>query len=115
MTFNPPHPDALSSTGRVPQSKRGLNFGFFFDYDMTYAFVSVFQSLSRRLPKSCASGFVLNNRYYEHAVHGLPKGSSLIKFYDLVEVGGKNIKNKKNIVEIFNIIYCTTLWHGGAR
>lgn len=83
----------------TPQSQRGLNFGFFFDYDMTYAFVSIFQALSRRLPKSRASGFVVNDRYYEHAVQGLPKKSSLIKFYDLVETGRRYVPTEEELAE----------------
>jgi hypothetical protein len=68
-------------------TQKGLKFGFWFDYDQTYTFVKIFQALSRHYPGASASGFVVNDRYFAHAVEQLPQDSALIRLYDLVAKG----------------------------
>jgi Capsule polysaccharide biosynthesis protein len=64
-----------------------MRFGFWFDYDQTYTFVALSRELVRRMPGSRVSGFVINDRYWQHALDGLPPGSGIVRFYDLLAEG----------------------------
>ena len=64
-----------------------MNIGFWFDYDQTFTFTAVFKELQRRNPGLKASGFVINDRYWSHAVENLPPGTGLVGFYDMLQEG----------------------------
>ena len=61
-----------------------MRFGFWFDYDQTYTFVALSRELLRRAQASRISGFVINDRYWQHALNHLPAGSGIVRFYDLL-------------------------------
>lgn len=61
-----------------------MKIGFWFDYDQTFTFVKLFHALSARVPGAEATGFVVNDRYWDHAVEGLPPGSRLLNLYTLI-------------------------------
>lgn len=61
-----------------------MRIGFWFDYDQTFTFVRLFRALRERIPAATASGFVVNARYWDHAVEGLPPGTPLLDLYALV-------------------------------
>jgi hypothetical protein len=61
-----------------------MKFGFWFDYDQTFTFVKLYHALAERLPGARATGVVVNDRYWAHAVDGLPVGTRLLNLYALV-------------------------------
>lgn len=61
-----------------------MKFGFWFDYDQTFTFVKLFAALRRRLPDAQATGVVVNDRYWAHAVENLPAGTPLLNLYALI-------------------------------
>ena len=62
-----------------------MKIAFWFDYDQTYTFTKIFNEMYRTNSNLEATGFVVNNRYYEYAKNNLVKYSKLYKFYDLLE------------------------------
>lgn len=76
-----------------------MRFGFWFDYDQTYTFVGLFNELNKRVSGARASGFVVNDRYFAHAVENLPPGTSLTRFYDLVADGAKHVPDAAGLAE----------------
>lgn len=76
-----------------------MRFGFWFDYDQTYTFVSLFQEFAKRVPNSQVSGFVVNDRYFTYASENLPRGSRLLRFYDLVGEGRKYVPNSAELAD----------------
>lgn len=58
--------------------------GFWFDYDQTYTFTQVFNEMYRTNNELEATGFVINDRYYDYACKNLAKYSTLWKFYDIL-------------------------------
>lgn len=61
-----------------------MKFGFWFDYDQTFTFVKLFHALAERFPGARATGVVVNDRYWAHAVDGLPLGTPLLNLYALL-------------------------------
>ena len=64
-----------------------MRIGFWFDYDQTYTFVALFREIQRRAPAASVSGYVINDRYWRHALDNLPAGSYLVRLYDQVNEG----------------------------
>lgn len=57
---------------------------FWFDYDQTWTFVRLHGALAAQDPGASACGIVVNDRYWRHAVEGLPEGTGLLNLYALI-------------------------------
>lgn len=61
--------------------------GFWFDYDQTWTFTALYHALAERYPGLSTCGFVMNDRYWDHAVQNLPAGTRLERFYTHYSAG----------------------------
>lgn len=74
----------MLSAGLPAPERLGMKFGFWFDYDQTFTFVKLYHALAERFPGARATGVVINDRYWAHAVEGLPRGTTLLNLYALI-------------------------------
>ncbi|PSC03713.1 hypothetical protein SLNSH_17360 [Alsobacter soli] len=59
-----------------------MKIGYWFDYDQTWTFTALHKVLAERIPGLQTCGFVMNDRYWAHAVESLPPGTRLVRFYE---------------------------------
>lgn len=78
-----------------------MKIGFWFDYDQTYTFTYVFNELIKLNPNLAATGFVINDRYYDFASKNLHKKSNLVSFYNLLNQA-KRHDPSNNAIKRFN-------------